>query len=249
VRPTLLLYDLDQRADRSKDHTDTHLLCFSFQTRWVGSVIHLTSDPSPEWSPSPKLQVPFQTAGDDRIIVLHRQRHHREVLSNQTFLFPASALLEYVNDSPMEGGGRNIEWESWGPRCCDELVPGHGSWDVWQCFVFGMRYIFPTVEIFNNNPVLIVRDLCPRRYMRASDVEREESNALERELGSQGSCSRSILKCVPIPPGIQALSGVHLMISEDGIVVLEVCCSKPCVFMAALLTPLGFRPTLSMRSG
>ncbi|KAH9982347.1 hypothetical protein BGW80DRAFT_1247245 [Lactifluus volemus] len=96
------------------------------------------------------------------------------VLSNQTFLFPASALLEYVNDTPMEGGGRNIEWESWGPRCCDELVPGHGSWDGWQ--------------------LLIVRDLCPRRYMRASDVEREESNALERELGSQGSCSRSILK-------------------------------------------------------
>jgi hypothetical protein len=230
-RPALLLYSLDQRPDRSKDHVDTHLLCFLFPTRWGGSVIRLTSDPSPEWSPN--LQVPFQTSSDDRIVVLHRQRLRRARFASETFLMPASALLEHVKDTPIGGEGRDIDWESWSPRCCNEPVPGHGRWSVWQCFVFGMRYIFPRVELLNDTPVMIVRDLCPQRYMRASEEEREESKALQRLMGWPGPYSRSIVKCAPVPPRIKSLSRVNLMISEDGIVVLEVRCKKACVFMAA----------------
>jgi hypothetical protein len=242
-RPALLLYSLDKRLDRSKDHVDTHLLCFLFHSRWGGSVISLTSDPSPEWSSSPRLQVPFQTASDDRIIVLHQHFHRR--FPSQTFLIPASTLLEHVHNTPIGGEGRDIEWKSWGLQCCAEPVPNHGRWTVWQCFVFGMRYISPKVKLLNGKPVIVVRDLCPKRYMRASREENEESNAIEREIFWQGPYSRSIVKCVPVPQGIHALDGIHLMISEDGIVALEVRCRDSCVFMAARLMPLGCRRIVS----
>ncbi|KAI0257677.1 hypothetical protein BJV78DRAFT_1164288 [Lactifluus subvellereus] len=236
-QPALLLYSLDQRLVRNKDHADTHLLCFLFRSYWSHSIIHLTSDPSPEWSPSPRLQVPFQIAGDDQIVALHRQ-HNWASFRGETFLMPASTLLEHVKDTPIEGEGRDIEWESWGPRCCNEYVPSHGRWTVWPCFVFGMRYVFPRIQLLDDRPVMVVRDLCPRRYMRATKEEREESNALQRVL-RWGGPSRSIVKCVPLPPGIRTPSGVHFMISEDGIVALEVGHRKDCVFMAARLMPLG----------
>jgi hypothetical protein len=242
--PALLLYSLDKSPDRSKDHVDTHLLCFLFQTCWGGSVIRLTSDPSPEWSSSPRLQVPFQTASDDQIIVLHRRFHRAR--TSQTFLIPASTLLEHVNNTPIGGEGRDVEWKSWRLQCSAEPAPSHGTWTVWQCFVFRMRYISPGVKLLNDKPVIVVRDLCPQRYLRASREEREESDAIQREIFWHGPYSRSIVKCVPVPRGIQALSGIHLMISEDSIVILEVRCRQPCVFMAARLMLLGCRPILSL---
>ena len=216
-RPALLLYSLDQRPARDRDHVDTHLLCFLFEPHWGESIIRLTSDPSPEWSPSPKLQVPFQTAGDDQIVVLHRQNSQGS-FRGESFLMPASSLLEHVKDTPIEGEGRDVEWESWTPRCYNERVPNHGGWTVWSCFVFGMRYVFPRVVPYGGRQVMIVRDLCPRRYMRATEEEREESKVVQRRMG--WDYSRSIVKCVPLPQSIQ--SGVDLMISEDGVVAHEV---------------------------
>jgi hypothetical protein len=197
---------------------DTHFLCFLFQPQWSDSIIRLTSDPSPEWSPSPRLQVPFQTAGDDQIVVLHRQ-HSQGSFRGESFLMPASTLLEHVKDTPIEGEGRDVEWESWGPRCCNERVPDHGRWIVWSCFVFGMRYVFPRVLPYEHRLVIIVCDLCPRRYKRATEEEREESKVVQQRIG-WGPHSRSIVKLVPLPGSI--LSGAHLMISEDGVVAHEV---------------------------
>ena len=69
---------------------------------------------------------------------------------------------------------------------------------------------------------MIVRDLCPRRYMRASEEEREESNALYEEMGTKEPYPRSIVKSVPLPRNFKDNSDIDFMISEDGIVALEV---------------------------
>ena len=74
--------------------------------------------------------------------------------------------------------------------------------------------------------VTIVRDLCPRRYMRASEEEREESNALYKDIGSKEPYPHSTVKSVPLPRSFKDISDIDLLISEDSIVALEACLTK-----------------------
>ncbi|KAH8998839.1 hypothetical protein EDB86DRAFT_2910402 [Lactarius hatsudake] len=145
------------------------------------SDILLTSDPSPGWSPSARLQLPFQIAGDERI--------------GETILIPAKILLGEI-ESLLIKERRDVVWESYGSQFL-ERVPLHDGWDVWTCFVFGMRYIIPRVIRLHGKPVMVVRDLSPMRCLKASEEEREESNALHEAMtrGSRMSYSRSISKC------------------------------------------------------
>lgn len=165
---------------------------------------------------------------------------------SQTFLIPAKTLLVHVGDLAVGGERRDVEWEEWGSSCA-ETVLHHPAWDTWTCFVFGMRHVMPQVTHLDDRRVMIVRDLCPRRYMRASEEERNESEALYQEMGYEGHYPRSIVKCVPLPTSIgEDLSNVRLMISEDGIIVLEVRRMQLCVFMAARLMLLGCRMPLDL---
>jgi hypothetical protein len=66
--------------------------------------------------------------------------------------------------------------------------------------------------------------------MRAGEEEREESNALHQAMGAKEPYPPSIVKCVPLPRSIRESSDVDLMISEDGIVILEVRCMRVCVY-------------------
>lgn len=237
-RPALILYNLDQH----EEETHAHLLRFLFPTPYPAhghSAILLTSDPSSSWSSSPGLQVPFQIPCDERIIALNLHRFYRGDAHSETLLVPASNLLCHVGDIPVGGEGRDIEWESWGPPCI-ERVPYQGGWSVYTCFLFGMRHILPTAARRGDRRVMIVRDLCQRRRTRASEDEREESNALHQAMGCEEPYPRSIVKCVPLPKSIRDSSNVHLMIGEDGIVALEVRHEKACVFMAARLMLLGY---------
>jgi len=201
---------------------DAHLLRYLCprSPRQGRPYISLTSDPSPGWSSSPSLQVPFQIPGDERAIAFNLRHFRRGISYVQTFLIPASALLRHVTDSTVEEGRRDIEWESWG-RSFIEPIPHQGRWSVYTCFLFGMRHILPEVVSRDDRLVMIVRDLCPRRYMRASEEEHEESNALYQVMGCSEPYPRSIVKSVPLPPGINRSSDVELMMSEDGIVILE----------------------------
>jgi len=218
-RPTLLLYNFDQRPAPG-----THLLRFLFSTPHPGrhhSTVLLTSDPSPRWSPSPSLRVPFQIPHDEQTIAIFLLRLSREDSSGETFLIPASSLLRHVSNVPV-GEGRDIEWASWGPPCIERVHrQGWAGWSAYPCFVFGMRHILPKATPRDDRQVIIVRDLCPRRCMRASEEEREESNALYQVMGCEEPYPRSIVKCVPLPTSIKDSSDVHLMISEDAIIALE----------------------------
>ena len=221
-QPSLLLYSIDQRPVRSTDTPDSqaHLLRFLFPAGRPAhghSVVALTSDPSLSWSSSPTLQVPFEIPRDERTIAFTRL--YRGTSHNETVLMSASTLLRHISDSKIGGEGRDIQWESWVPR---SVVPRQGRWSSYTCFVFGMRHILPKVALRDDTRVMIVRDNCPRRFMRASDEEREESTALHRVMGSLEPNPRSIVKSVPLPRSISDSSIVDLMISEDGFVVLEV---------------------------
>ncbi|KAI9461008.1 hypothetical protein BJY52DRAFT_1415680 [Lactarius psammicola] len=220
--PALLVYSLEQRPADSTTHASTPLLRFLFGThfRHISDIL-LTSDPSPERLPSAGLQVPFQIAGDERIIAMNLQFvDDREVLRCETFLIPAKALLGQIESLPIKDR-HDVDWGSYAQLI--EHVPGHGGWDVWTCFVFGMRYILPRVVHLRGKPMIIIRDLSPRRCLRASEEERMESNALCHAI-TRGPCEsypRSILKCIPLPESIRDPQHVSLMISEDGIVVLD----------------------------
>jgi hypothetical protein len=165
----------------------------------------------------------------------------------ETFLIPTKTLLGFIDNLPIEEG-HDIGWDIYGPLL-SERAPGHGRWDVWTCFVFGMRYILPRVIFLQGKPMVIIRDLCPRRYLRASEEELKESNMLYRALGEPGdssheSCPRSILKSALLPESIGSPQNVKLMISEDGIVVREqVRHTKICFFIAARLMRFGCRET------
>jgi hypothetical protein len=84
--------------------------------------------------------------------------------------------------------------------------------------------------------------------MRASEEEREESNALHQAMGTKEPYPRSIVKSVPLPRSFKDETDIDLMISEDGIVALEVRSTKTMrlYLMAARLMPTGCRRTLPL---
>jgi len=104
--------------------------------------------------------------------------------------------------------------------------------------VFGMRYISRGVLRFETNTatMIVIRDLSPRRYLRTSEEERDESNATYQAMNATGNNvlrwppgreavpvppARSTLKCVPFPAGIDPYWSAMLLISEDGIVYVD----------------------------
>jgi hypothetical protein len=217
-QPSLQLYSLDQALVRNPEIPHSHLLRFLFPARRPTrghTILSLTSDPSPIWPTVSDLRVPFQLSRDERTIAFHVSRGTPR---SETFLMPASALLKHNSDPET---GRDIQWESWSPAT--SVVPFQARWSVYTCFVFGMRHILPkAVHDRDDRRVMVVRDLCPRRYMRASEEEREESNALYEEMGTKEPYPRSIVKSVPLPRNFKDNSDIDFMISEDGIVALEV---------------------------
>jgi hypothetical protein len=219
--PALLVYSL-----KDTTQANTHFLRFFFGTAFQdASDILLASDPSPGWpSNASRLQVPFQIAGDERMIAMNLQFFdERNDYLCETSLIPTKPLLRYIESLPTKEGGHDVNWGYYGPLL-SERVPGHTRWDIWTCFVFGMRYIVPRIIYLRGKPMMIIRDFCAKRYRRASKEEHKESNALYKALTAgprRKPYLHSILKSVPLPESIEVLQNVKLMISEDGIVVLE----------------------------
>jgi len=224
--PALLVYSFEQSPADGTAPANTHILRILFGAPFQDTTdILLTSDPSPGWSPSPGVQVPFQIAGDERIIAMNVQYFdYHEVYRCETSLIPTKTLLGYIESRPIKEG-HDMDWESYGPLL-SERAPRHGRWDTWTCFVFGMRYVLPRVVELDDSdkPMVVIRDLSPRRCLRASKEERKESNALYQLMTGyprRNPYPHSILKRLPLPEGIEDPLNVNLMISEDGIVVLE----------------------------
>jgi hypothetical protein len=226
--PALLVYSLEQSPTDGTGQANTHILRFLIETPDQDITdIRLALGPSPGQSPSSRPQAPFLIAGDERIIAMNVLFfNNREVCLNETSLIPTKTLLGYIESRLVIDGGHDVDWESYG-RLLSERVPGRGRWEIWTCFVFGMRHILPRVVYLNFQPMVVIRDLSPRRRLRASKEERKESNALHQVMTGgprRKSYPRSIMKCVPLPESIEDPLNVNLMIGEDGIVALEEVC-------------------------
>ena len=96
-------------------------------------------------------------------------------------------------------------------------------------------------------PTIIICDICPRRCLRASEEERQESELLYQTLMSipyppNQPYPRLILKSVPLPENIRFPESASLKIGDDSIVVYEeVCRGELFVSIAARLMPLSYR--------
>jgi hypothetical protein len=191
------------------------------------SYVLLASDPSSGWLPN---AVPFHTAGDERMIAMY-SNFLNDWRGGATYLISSKALLRQIEsyDLPLEEE-LDVLWNVRGPQLI-ELFPEYKGWDVessWPYSVFGMRYILPCVAGLQDGGIskVLIRDLSPRRCLRASKEEREESDALYgvTPWPSSRTCRpnpRSTLTRVPLPGNINLNGDTRFLISEDGIVVVE----------------------------
>ena len=227
--PAVLVYSPKQRASDDATHLLRFLLGTSFQgPDYSNDDILLASNTSPGYLPNSG-EVPFHIAGNERMIALYSQ-HFDEW--SAMFLIPAKGLLREIESLPVKEG-LDVEWEACGLHSLLEYVPEaprHSYWiNQWPYSVFGMRYLLPRVARIGGKRNVIIRDFCPRRYLRASKEEREESDALEEAIEylkpnhyrvPGGPHPHSILKCVPLPESI-GLDILIILISEDGILIVE----------------------------
>ncbi|KAI0271411.1 hypothetical protein BC834DRAFT_441182 [Gloeopeniophorella convolvens] len=218
TRPALLVYDLNQKPALHGAYA--FRFWFGVPSSGENSEMEFTlaMDPSPGWRPSLDLQVPFQTASNDRTIALNLSWPRR--FRSKTFLMPTNALLKSISESTAVEEGRDIEWGAWGQQCVEHF-PAHGQWSAYTCFVYGMRYVLPQVATWRSKSAMLVRDFSLTRYRRTGQDERQESEKLYPQLGMGEPYPRSTVKCVLLPAGIKGASRAHLMVSEDGIVALE----------------------------
>ena len=221
--PALLVYSLEQRPDNTS-LDNAHLLRFifgpSFQDPFGNSKILIKSDPSPGCRQSTG-QVPFQVAGDERMIALYSE--YFNFGNGRMFLIPMKSFSGQIK-SLMVKEVLDVDWEVHGPEFIDHL-PVYNEWDVSTPFVFGMRYITPRVTLFDK-PMMVIRDLSQRRCLRVSDEERDESDVIYEEMTwsrfrETAPHPRGILKRVPFPESIDLHPNAMLFISEDNIVVIK----------------------------
>jgi hypothetical protein len=222
--PALLVYSLEQKRDDTTQD-NTHLLRFLFGPRFQNpqgiSRILIKSDPSPGCLLSTG-QVPFQVAGDERMIALYSE--YFNFGNGRTFLMPMKSFLGQIKSLLVSSEGLDVDWELHGPEFIEHL-PVYDRWDIRTPFIFGMRYITPRVTRFDK-PMIVIRDLSQRRCLRASKEEHDESDVIYKEMtwGTYRDTApypRAILKRVPFPENINLYPNTMLYISEDNIVVIE----------------------------
>ena len=226
--PALLVYRLEKRPCHDTTRTSTHFLRFLlgtlFQASHGTSVIQIASDPSPGSLPSAG-RVPFHIAGEERMITMHSQFFG--VWGGWTFLIPVKALLKQIESLPTEDGP-DVQWGPYYPWQHVEYVPEHIRWvSTLPYFVIGMRHVVHDVLNLDGKPSIIIRDLSPRRCLRASEEERKKSEALYEAIPVTTThrtgpiIPRPILKCVPLPEDIVPHSSLKFLMSEDGILIVK----------------------------
>ena len=126
--PALLVYSLEQRHDGTTQD-NTHLLRFlfgpSFQHPFGFSKILIKSDPSPGCLPSTG-QVPFQVAGDERMIALYSRCFNFG--NGRMFLIPMKSFLGQIK-SLLVKEVLDVDWELHGPEFI-EYLPVFDDWDI-----------------------------------------------------------------------------------------------------------------------
>lgn len=93
------------------------------------------SDPGPEWTPNPKLQVPFHVSRKDRLFIITVTALSRGRFRAYTLFVPTSTLLH-----TMETLSGVVEWEQWGPTGTRLMSPTLPISPTWVCYVYGTKF-------------------------------------------------------------------------------------------------------------
>ncbi|KAK7694782.1 hypothetical protein QCA50_001970 [Cerrena zonata] len=95
------------------------------------------SDPGPEWTPNPKLQVPFHISRKERLFIITVSVQSLGLGHVQTYavFVPTSTLLR-----AMDSFAGAIEWTNGVLPVLDFRAPAPSFSDVWVCYVHGMSF-------------------------------------------------------------------------------------------------------------
>ncbi|KAI0372456.1 hypothetical protein BV20DRAFT_940120 [Pilatotrama ljubarskyi] len=183
--PRLLIIDLERTSGEHEiDFNDLDYLCAfhypAIADSFATVAMSIRSDPAPNWTPSPDLQVPFHIARQDRLFVItlgviQGNLHALPLIS----LVPSSTFLACIDSIAPEETGRVFEWSEWGPKG-SRLVPGpptHTS--VWVCYVYGMTFAMSmrqgsqrAIVTFDFNPLAVRRAQAQEQEMSGSEGDR-----------------------------------------------------------------------------
>ncbi|THH13361.1 hypothetical protein EW146_g6840 [Bondarzewia mesenterica] len=250
--PVLVIYDMSVPCATELDVETARFHC-AFELPDIRTGVPLfgldiRSDPSPNWTPSPDLHVPFHTEHRERLFVISllgivsriQQGALDIFVTSRFFLDRAYMILEDQGKlTPYDDAGEEGEeeqynvftWDDWG-ACHTRVMIRESNWTAWVCYVFGMKYISPAVVTRDGVSKIQIFDFGSSRVRRAvqdGSLEEEwdlvsESSLVSYRWLQYGSISTNLpylVKEIPLPPQIQDTPSFALMISEDTLIALE----------------------------
>lgn len=171
IQPQLFILDLSIpskiKVTLTADYTCIFgLPSFSLVVKPIKIVIR--SDPSPEWKPNPRTQIPFSVARGQRLFLITICVEEKKKEVSYDLFAPADILLSYVTALPPQTRQHIIDWDTWGPTGTRLLKsPPHSI--VWTGYVFGSKFVLvtppkntagqplQTLQIWNFNQLVIKR--------------------------------------------------------------------------------------------
>lgn len=172
IQPRLFVLDLSIpskiKVTLAADYTCIFgLPAFSLVVKPIKIVIR--SDPSPEWKPNPRTQIPFSIAHGQRLFLITICVEEKKKEVSYDLFAPADILLSYVTALPPQTRQHIINWDMWGPTGTRLLKsPPHSI--VWTGYVFGSKFVLlvtppkatagqplQTLQVWNFNQLVIKR--------------------------------------------------------------------------------------------
>ncbi|VDC01916.1 unnamed protein product [Peniophora sp. CBMAI 1063] len=173
--------------------------------------LQIHSDPSPyvpvdSTSTTP---VPFRLNPHDRMLAVHNLLFWEEQPTTKTAMVPFSFIHKCVAESEP---GAILDARLWTQTAVH--LPEHGRWSVWVCFVYGMRYVHPTV----------IQDEDGKYYISIADfheVRRKVARAEQEDSEEKSQMIQPVRLLLPEALQNASNRSMSVMISEDGIVLLS----------------------------
>lgn len=214
--PALRIYNLIQASTAGEATPIGALLLPHVWRHLVRDDLLVYSDPSPSWSVPPGSTVPFHISPSDRILAINFEVATPLISQSSTFILTFDTLLSFVKE--FEASSNHVENDLPFSLWRDQTIrlPDHDRWTTWVCFMFGLRCVSPQPVLRDiGTKVIRVHDFHPLRRRRVMMDEVAEE-------ASESSNNRWHEADMVIPKTISNPDSLRLMLSEDGIVALEV---------------------------
>ncbi|KAG1717929.1 uncharacterized protein EDB91DRAFT_1305162 [Suillus paluster] len=140
--PRLDVLSIDNFSGAMVQYQDVNYICGLEYPKMKANVIDMLirSEPTPGWSPSQSLRIPFFFARSDRIftITMRVSPDSNSTEESTVLIVPLSTIMaqiELTHNTPK----RLVPWRKWGPNGSHMLLRNPS--EVWVCYVYGMKFI------------------------------------------------------------------------------------------------------------